>query len=216
MSVHATVEIPSAAFVLEQTLTAHPALEIELERVVPLGEHPPPYLWVGPVAAAEARELLAQDSDVDAVTVLEQGDDEHLLEVTWTVTDVRFLDVLGATNGTCLGAVGAVESWELELRFPTHQRLAECYRECSDYGVDVTVQTVQNPGSSRAYDAAPVLTQRQRDALTTAFELGYFSVPRELTLQQLGDELGVSDTAASQRLRRGLDSLLGATLDRQR
>jgi hypothetical protein len=52
------------------------------------------------------------------------------------------------------------------------------------------------------------LTDRQREALRVALETGYFSVPRETSLEDLAKRLDVSDTAASQRLRRGVENLI--------
>jgi hypothetical protein len=56
------------------------------------------------------------------------------------------------------------------------------------------------------------LSEQQYEALRTAFEAGYFAIPREITLQELAARLGISDTAASHRLRRGLQTVLGAEI----
>jgi predicted DNA binding protein len=42
------------------------------------------------------------------------------------------------------------------------------------------------------------LAAEQRDALVQAFELGYFAVPKEATIEEVADELGVSLQAVSQ------------------
>jgi len=39
-------------------------------------------------------------------------------------------------------------------------------------------------------------------------ETGYFAVPSQVSLEELSDRLAVSDAAVSQRLRRGIESLL--------
>jgi hypothetical protein len=44
------------------------------------------------------------------------------------------------------------------------------------------------------------LTEKQEEAVTTAVEMGYYSSPRETTLGDLADRLGVSLSALSQRL----------------
>lgn len=56
------------------------------------------------------------------------------------------------------------------------------------------------------------LTGAQREALELAYERGYFDIPRETTLDALGDELGVSRQAVADRLRRGHRRLLEATI----
>jgi len=48
----------------------------------------------------------------------------------------------------------------------------------------------------------------QRDALSRAVAAGYFEVPRRTTLVELADELDISDTAVSQRIRRGMANVL--------
>jgi predicted DNA binding protein len=47
-----------------------------------------------------------------------------------------------------------------------------------------------------------------------AFERGHFPVPRETSLADLGEEIGVSDTAVSERLRRGIATLLSTTIEK--
>jgi predicted DNA binding protein len=52
------------------------------------------------------------------------------------------------------------------------------------------------------------LSEKQHDTLVLALERGYFEVPRRTTLGDLAEELGVSDTAVSQRIRRGCRGLV--------
>ena len=56
------------------------------------------------------------------------------------------------------------------------------------------------------------LTPAQAEALQTAFELGYFEVPRDVDASDVAGELGVSKSAFLERLRRGLARLLAETL----
>ena len=57
------------------------------------------------------------------------------------------------------------------------------------------------------------LTDEQRVALTTAYRAGYFNEPRDISLSEVADEMGLSSTAMSGRLRRGVGNLIAATLD---
>lgn len=52
-------------------------------------------------------------------------------------------------------------------------------------------------------DRETVVTERQRECLETAQRLGYFEVPRESTLAEVAEELGVDKSTASETLRRG-------------
>nr|WP_305148845.1 helix-turn-helix domain-containing protein [Halobellus inordinatus] len=53
-----------------------------------------------------------------------------------------------------------------------------------------------------------VLTDRQRECLTAAHRLGYFDVPRECSLAELADTLGVDKSSASETIRRGTGRLV--------
>jgi len=44
------------------------------------------------------------------------------------------------------------------------------------------------------------VTDKQREAIRTAYALGYYETPRSADLGDVADELGVSKSAASQRL----------------
>ncbi len=48
-----------------------------------------------------------------------------------------------------------------------------------------------------------LLTDRQREVLAVAHRRGYFDVPRECTLAELADALGVDTSSASETIRRG-------------
>lgn len=52
------------------------------------------------------------------------------------------------------------------------------------------------------------LTDRQQEALRTAYEMGYFEIPRRASLEAIAEELGISASAASERLRRAETQLL--------
>jgi hypothetical protein len=53
-----------------------------------------------------------------------------------------------------------------------------------------------------------VVTDAQQEALWTAHEMGYFEVPRRNSLEAIADELGVSQPALSERLRRANANLV--------
>lgn len=52
------------------------------------------------------------------------------------------------------------------------------------------------------FEAEGLLTDRQHQVLETAFREGYFEVPRECTLAELAEELGVDKSTVSEILRR--------------
>jgi predicted DNA binding protein len=60
--------------------------------------------------------------------------------------------------------------------------------------------------------AEDALTDTQQEALVLAYERGYFESPRQVTLEELGEELGISQQAVGSRLRGGIKHILGSTL----
>jgi predicted DNA binding protein len=106
------------------------------------------------------------------------------------------------------------EPWQFRLEFRDDgaiRRLFDRWNEVA--GVDATPVSI-NRGVDRP-DPPNGLSEPQREALRVALERGYFDVPRETSLARLGAELGVSDTAVSLRLRRGISAALGGLLDDQ-
>ncbi|WP_049937947.1 helix-turn-helix domain-containing protein [Haloplanus natans] len=56
------------------------------------------------------------------------------------------------------------------------------------------------------------LTDRQREALRIAYEMGYFEVPRRASLDDVATELGISASALSERLRRAQTRVIETTV----
>ncbi|WP_363464378.1 helix-turn-helix domain-containing protein [Halogeometricum borinquense] len=56
------------------------------------------------------------------------------------------------------------------------------------------------------------LTDPQREALRTAYEMGYFEIPRTASLDDVADELGITASSLSERLRRAQTHLIETTV----
>jgi len=56
------------------------------------------------------------------------------------------------------------------------------------------------------------LTDRQREALRTAYEMGYFAIPRRASLDDVATELGITASSLSERLRRAQTHLIETTV----
>jgi len=212
MSVTAHISVPPNDFVLGRTLREHESIHVEIERVVPLGEDLAPYVWVGGVPEQRVERTLRRDEDVEQVEMLDQVRDEILLRVSWTHRPPPLFEALVAMDATCLEVTARNGAWILELRFPSNEALSGFYEECVDRGVGLTVKRISHHAGARAVSSSERLSTRQYETLRVAFETGYFAIPRETTLQELANRLGISDTATSQRIRRGLRTLLAEQL----
>lgn len=74
-------------------------------------------------------------------------------------------------------------------------------------GVEVTVEQAGEYALGEA-TMLSALTTRQRRVLETAVEMGYYSVPRESTQQDIADELGVSTSTVDEHLRKVEERIL--------
>ena len=56
------------------------------------------------------------------------------------------------------------------------------------------------------------LSEPQREALMLAVRMGYYDIPRGCTTEDLANELGISDQAVTERLRRAIGTFGRHTL----
>ncbi|MFC6724554.1 helix-turn-helix domain-containing protein [Halobium palmae] len=114
--------------------------------------------------------------------------------------------------GAVVRAVTVTASgWECHIAFPDRAAVDRFFDHCDEHGVETTVHRLyqeRGEGSESSFG----LTESQREILAAAVELGYLDVPRRVDLKELGEHLGISDTAASQRFRRGVRALVERTL----
>lgn len=172
-----------------------------------------------------------------ALWVAEHGDDDDVQralaerEVVRTTTEVTAIrrgrlyrvryeegfdgtDVYRAAvehDGVFVAGRAGAGAWSLRLQFPDRDAAAAFQDRCAAAGVDGTVEAVyEREVPPRA--ARFGLTEPQRQVLSVAARHGYFEVPRQTSLAGLAEELDVSSQAASERVRRGLDSLVEEAL----
>lgn len=213
MSVLATIDVAAEDFVFGGILTTNPGMHVRLESVVPLGSTFLPYVWAkdGSVDAVEA--ALRAEDDIESFRVVDTVDEEALIRVEWARDADGFLGVISETGATILEGEGGENTWRFHLRFDEDEDLTSFYRRCVEHGISIDLRRVSHPGIGRAGGSGQGITDQQREALDLAFRRGYFEVPRKVTLTELANELDVSDTAVSQRIRRGLTALLETTFE---
>lgn len=213
MSVLAEITVPADEFVLTDTLTTEPGMRVEIQRVVAGSERVTPYFWAASGNFETFEQALRDDSTIeDMLTLEEQSDDERFYRVTWESGDANLLSAVSDTKATVLEAVtDDGDEWSLKVLFPDRDALSTFHDYCVahdfSFGLE-RVYSADNPQEAGEYD----VTREQQEALEAAYHAGYFAVPRETTLTELADDLGISSNALSARLRRGHRNLLSNTL----
>lgn len=222
MSVLAEFTVPASEFVLADTLTAAPGMRIEIKRVVGGTDYVTPYFWAvgGDFGAFEG--ALRADENVRDVLTLEEHDEPHgddqedeeerFYRVTWGADVPNLISAVSDAEATVLEAVsGDNGRWEVKVLFPDEAALTAFHDYCHDHEFSLELRRVYHPENPQE-QAEYGLTQEQQEALEAAYHAGYFGVPREQTLTELAEDLGISRNALSARLRRGHRNLLANTL----
>jgi len=80
-------------------------------------------------------------------------------------------------------------------------------------GIEVEVKEIGT--YERRRGLAGAMTTRQREAVRTAVDLGYYEVPREAELDAVAAELDCADSTASELLRRAEAGVLSTLVDRR-
>jgi predicted DNA binding protein len=97
----------------------------------------------------------------------------------------------------------------IQARFPTRVAL--------DAFVDAAEQIAERTELRRLYTEQPQgpdgnhLTERQREALSLAYERGYFEVPKQVTLTELAAELNITPQTLSRHIRIGVQKIIETT-----
>lgn len=211
MSVIADIALPAEDFPLGPLLSAHPAVRVRHETLVPTGEGTIPYFWIRNLAVDAVKSALRESAAVQSVEVVDVIGDETLCRVTWTENVEGVVVAIAETEATVLRGTGQEDRWNFQLRFPDYDRLSAFHQDAKRRGIAVDLERILNPTNPVEQSEDP-LTDAQREALLLAFEEGYIAVPREITLEGLADRLGISDSAVSQRIRRGLAQVLAPSL----
>lgn len=211
MSVIVELALPADEFELGRILRMERSTEIALETMVPMGEQSVPFFRVFSAPQEDFEESVRAHPAVDDLLVVNTHDGETLYALDWHVEEDSFFRGVQAMEATILKGTGRTRTWAFDLRFPTHEALSDFQRYCNDRGIPITINRIYNPtkpGAGRWYG----LTGPQREMLVRAVEAGYYSLPRQISTQELADEFGISDQAVTERLRRAIETLTTNTL----
>lgn len=199
--------------ILGPTFAQCPDLSIEVEGLDP-GKAAPLRLifWARGVSAAELDDALAADDTVIDATKLTTADDAILYQSMHPeeMPEVEIYEASIANDALLLAATSDGDGWDARMRIPDRESLSALCDRCKELGVQVQVNAIRDRDTVTRYGFG--LTPSQREIVALAWDKGYFSVPRESSLADLAGELGISQQAASERLRRGLWVLVSNTV----
>lgn len=214
MSIIADFTVPGESFCLGETLSTVPEVTVELDRLV---AHNPdyimPFIFLVDTNQQAFDQALSDDSSVEDATVTDSFDSTNLYQIDWSDTVSDRLDVILDHEGVILEARGSGDGWRLRVRFGSRNHFAEFQRHFEQFG-EVSLHEMTSPQTPG--DIQYGVSDKQREALLAAFDHGYYDVPRSGSGTELAEQLGVSQQAISNRLRRGIYRLIKNTIGRHR
>ncbi|SEP90023.1 helix-turn-helix domain-containing protein [Natrinema salaciae] len=184
----------------------------------------PPLVWTSGPDRDGVRRALESDPSVEVLaSVADDGErssaddgpnpgqhDRWLFRLEFGDGVKLFEEIVTENDGAILTARGREGRWMLKLLFHDRASVSACHEllEQYEFGADVT----RISGVNDLASAQTPLTETQYETICKAHELGYFDVPRGVTLKELAAELDISHQALSERLRRSHAALVSAEL----
>lgn len=93
----------------------------------------------------------------------------------------------------------------------SQKQLSEMLAELQAAGLNISLQKLRDYRIQKT--PLDALTDRQREVLEAAYDLGYYDVPRGSSTVEVAAELGVDDSTVAEHLQRAEHNLLGTLLD---
>lgn len=211
MATIAEFSIPADGFPLGHLFESFPNVTIEVERVVPTNHAILPYFWVRGAPIDSVEKTFEAEGALESYTLVDEVDDQGLFRAEWDSDVEGVLTGILEAKLSLLSATGTEDDWEFEFRAEDTTQIAAFQQYCIDHDITIELKrlhSLRSDGNKGQYS----LTPDQREAVLLAFNKGYYETPPKTNLGDLAEELEITRQSFSDRLRRGLNHLIGETL----
>lgn len=188
----------------------------EIECIHGLSLQPDRQLFIIQIDTGEdlSEERLVTLEEVVEATTLGQSSGKRIFKLTIELDDEIADAFDGSTDSALMDSILVTpEGWYEEKVFKDYTALTEFQTKCETNDIIVEIRSITHDSASFEDGSPYGLTERQHEALTLALSRGYYERPRQVTAEDLADELGISQPSMSDLLHRGERQLLSATLD---
>lgn len=208
MSIIAEFTVPAEEFALTHTLTTAPEMIVQIERVVAHSEDRlMPFFWILGGDYTDFEAAIHDDPSVKNVTRLDELEEGTLYRAEWTQNIASIVYAYTEIGATIIEATGRADAWELRMRFDDEGLLSDFQDYCNANDISFTLNRLYHPSEPMAGGQFG-LSRKQRTALVTALNSGYFNIPRNVTMGELAETLGISQQSLSKRIRRAHRNLI--------
>lgn len=156
------------------------------------------------VIAPDLPTVLTEMSEYDEVTqidLMQRENDEALLQFTTTMPLLLFP---ARDSGIPLEMPFEISDgravWEVTA---PQERLSALGEQLEVFDISFTVDYIQQHVAQE-----PLLTERQRRLVVEATEAGYYDTPRECSLTDVAEQLGIAKSTASETLHRAEEKIV--------
>ena len=159
----------------------------------------------------EFDDTLEADPTITAPRLIADFSDQRIYRVQLTDTAKVVAPTLAKLGIQILDIQSTTDGWFLRLQLPDRDALVEFRKYCEQENISFSVNSLylKEEADSRGGFG---LTDAQQEALIMALEKGYYNDPRDITLGDLAEEMGISSAALGRRLRRATAKLITTTL----
>lgn len=210
---------------LQTAISEDESVEIEIQSAAAhQGIVPPLTRLHAPVASIETIESsFTADPAISSYQCLTDGSDtteatsipdahateQRLYYIEW-VDDRSVLGQLVERTGIVTSATLDAGGWQVTLTFPTREELSTAYEIWKTNHWRIYVDRIVD--DAEKLTGTTGLTDEQHRAIERAVEMGYYEIPRQITLKELAVELDISHQALSELLRRANRNLIIETI----
>lgn len=195
-----SVTLPDQVWI-RQVSTAHPEATFRVLAVVPGAESGFSLVRItGPdvPAVLEGMRDHGQITDLSPVEYDENGATVHF------ETTTPLLMAASRDAGMPFELPVEIQDGEATLKVTgSRDRLSELAARFEAFGIDYRIERVHGLGHG-----SRLLSERQRETVVAAVEQGYYDTPRECSLTELADHLGIAKSTCSETLHRAEETIV--------
>ncbi|MFB6195946.1 MAG: helix-turn-helix domain-containing protein [Haloplanus sp.] len=195
-----TIDLPSAIWIGDVS-RQFPSTTFRVLSAVPSGDAGFGLLEIESESFPEVIESIEERAGISSLDVMQHTEDTAVVQFE-TSEPLLLLSI--QESGAPIELPLTIRDGQAIMELTaSRDRLSEFGRQLETFGMSYTLNRVYDH-----VDHPDLLTDQQRNLLVTAVEMGYYDTPRECTLTDLADEVGLAKSTASVTLHRAEETVV--------